>query len=168
MSFSVDGLFIKETKTWILRCYSCFKTTHLMHKQFCPKCGNKTLKRVSVTVDDDGSQQIHISTRRQLTGKGKKFSLPKPQGGKHSVNPILCEDQNMAQQRRSRMAYTKTDVMHPDYIAGNSPFALHDVTSKSAIIGTPGVGEMNNMYWMKKNPNSSGKSTGNRKKKNRK
>lgn len=165
---SVDGLLIQETKTWILRCYSCYKTTHLMHKQFCPKCGNKTLKRVSVTVNDDGSQQIHISTRKALTGRGKKFSLPKPVGGKHAVNPILCEDQTFAQQRRTKLAQDKTNVMHPDYLAGNSPFSLHDVTSKSAVLGTPGVGIMNNMYWMKKNPNASGKSTGNRKKKNRK
>ena len=49
---------IRETKTWILRCYACFHTTPRMEKKFCPKCGNKTLKRVSVTVDSDGKQQV--------------------------------------------------------------------------------------------------------------
>ena len=49
---------IRETKTWILRCYACFHTTPRMDKKFCPKCGNKTLKRVSVTVDSEGRQQV--------------------------------------------------------------------------------------------------------------
>ena len=115
---SPTGQLIRETKTWILRCYACFKTTPLIEKKFCPKCGNKTLKRVSVTLNADGSQQIHISTRRQLNKKGKKFSLPKPAGGKHAVNPILCEDQQFAQQRKTKMARAKNDPMNPDYICG--------------------------------------------------
>ena len=86
---STDGLLIKETKTWILRCYACFKTTTKMDLKFCPSCGNKTLKRVSVTLNADGTQQIHISTRKALSKRGKKFSLPKPHGGKYAVNPIL-------------------------------------------------------------------------------
>ena len=94
--------FSRETKTWILRCYGCFRTTPLMDKKFCPKCGNKTLKRVSscyssanhflyfmhlsvqvsVTLNEDGSQQIHISTRRPINIKGSKYSIPAPKGGK--------------------------------------------------------------------------------------
>ena len=53
---SAEGVIIKETKTWILRCYACFKTTPHMDKQFCPNCGNKTLKKVS----------IHVIGRRKL------------------------------------------------------------------------------------------------------
>ena len=51
----------------IKRCYACFKTVPDVSKEFCPKCGNKTLKRVSVTLNADGSTKIHIS--------GKKFLL---------------------------------------------------------------------------------------------
>ncbi|QQP32464.1 CG2972 CG2972PAlike, partial [Caligus rogercresseyi] len=47
----------------------------------------------------------------------------------------------------------------------SSPFILHDTNSKSALVGTPGVGAMNNLYWMKKNPNEIGRGTGNRRKK---
>ncbi|TRY74392.1 hypothetical protein TCAL_04609 [Tigriopus californicus] len=163
---SVQGMLIRETKTWILRCYSCFNTTPLMNKRFCPKCGHKTLKRVSVTLNADGTQEIHISTRRQLTGRGKKFSLPKPMGGKHAVNPILTADQHLPQQRMTRAAKQKTNAMDPDYIAGDSPFSLHDVTSRSAIIGVPDKGHMaSSMYWNKSNPNAVGKNTGNRRKK---
>ena len=115
---SPSGQVIRETKTWILRCYACFKTTPLIEKKFCPKCGNKTLKRVSVTLNADGTQQIHISTRRNLHKTGKKFSLPKPAGGKHAINPILCEDQQFAQQRTTRIARAKNNPMDPDYICG--------------------------------------------------
>jgi len=159
---SPTGQLIRETKTWILRCYACFKTTPLIEKKFCPKCGNKTLKRVSVTLNADGSQQIHISTRRQLNKKGKKFSLPKPAGGKHAVNPILCEDQQFAQQRKTKMARAKNDPMNPDYICGNTPFMKNDVTSVSAMMG---VDKTSKQYWLRKNPNAVGKNTGNRKKK---
>ena len=59
--FSLDGLLIKETRTWNLRCYSCFHVTSVMTKKFCPKCGNKTLKRVAVTRNDDGSKEVSKS-----------------------------------------------------------------------------------------------------------
>jgi len=161
---STDGVIIKETKTWILRCYACFATTPKMDLKFCPKCGNTTLKRVSVTVNKDGSQQIHISTRRPLSTKGKKFSLPTQKGGKYAINPILTADQRIPQQRRTAMAYQKTNAMGEDYIAGNGPFQLNDVNSKSAMLG---FGMADNHYWAHRNPNAVGRKTGNRKKKNR-
>jgi RNA-binding protein NOB1 len=115
---STEGILIKVTKTWILRCYACFTTTPHMDKQFCPKCGNKTLKRVSVTLNEDGSQEIHISTRRPLNTKGKKFSLPKQKGGKYAVNPFLTADQQIPQQKRTAMARASTNAMSADYTAG--------------------------------------------------
>merc|ERR1719452_332887 len=159
-----NGMIIKETKTWILRCYACFFTTPNMDKKFCPKCGNKTLKRVSVTVNADGSQQIHISTRRPLNCKGKKFSLPAPKGGKHAVNPKLVEDQREAQQRLSKKALQRNNPLGNDYIAGNSPFMVKDVTSKAAMLGLQGKGKGNaevpGAYWARRNPNAVKKNTG--------
>lgn len=32
-----------------------------MNKAFCPHCGNKTLKKVAVTMQEDGSVQMHFS-----------------------------------------------------------------------------------------------------------
>lgn len=161
---SADGVIIKVTKTWILRCYSCYATTPKMDKQFCPKCGNKTLKRVSITLNADGSQQIHISTRRPLSTKGKKFSLPAQQGGKYSVNPLMTADQRIPQQKRTALARAKNNVMTDDYVAGSGPFTMHDVNSRSAMLGM-GVGQGN--HWAQRNPNAVGRKTGNRKKKNR-
>lgn len=148
---SLDGLIIKEVKTWILRCYACFKTTPDMNRIFCHNCGNKTLKRVAVTVDPDGKERLHINFRRPLTGRGKRFPLPMFRGGKHSNNPILSEDQRVPHQRVSRLASKKTNALDPDYIAGVSPFIMRDVCSKSAMLGIP---NKTLKSWERKNPNA--------------
>lgn len=117
---AMDGRLIRQMRTYILRCYGCFKTTSIMTKLFCPKCGHKTLKRVAVSIDENGQQVIHINTRRPLTAKGKNTSIPRPRGGKHSSNPILFEDQPIPKQMPSRVARTKTNAMDEDYIAGRT------------------------------------------------
>lgn len=152
---ALDGRVIKELKTYILRCYTCFKTTSIMTQQFCPKCGNATLKRVSVSVDSQGKQRIHINSRRPLTARGKKFSLPTVHGGKHSNNPILAPDQPVPDQRPTRLARTKNNPLDDDYIAGFSPFIMRDVNSKSAQLGIRNAKEVK--HWMRKNPNESHK-----------
>jgi RNA-binding protein NOB1 len=63
---SLDGRVIKNVRTFILRCYTCFKTTSNMMKVFCPKCGHKTLKRVSVSVNEKGEQIVHLNPRKQV------------------------------------------------------------------------------------------------------
>lgn len=158
---ALDGRIIRQMRTYILRCYSCFKTTSIMTKLFCPKCGHKTLKRVAVSIDENGQQVIHINTRRPLTAKGKNTSIPRPRGGKHSSNPILFEDQPIPKQMPSRVARTKTNALDEDYIAGKhvfnycyhllfslllpyrlselilagfSPFVRRDIDSKSALL----------------------------------
>ncbi|ALC48557.1 CG2972 [Drosophila busckii] len=135
---ALNGRIIKQLRTYILRCYTCYKTTSIMTKVFCPKCGNKTLKRVAVSLDENGKQVIHINTRRSLTAKYKNQSLPRFQGGKHSRNPILFEDQPMPRQMPSRVAKTKTNALNEDYIAGFSPFVMRDVDSKSAMLRSKG------------------------------
>lgn len=116
---ALDGRIIKQLRTYILRCYTCFKTTSIMTKKFCPKCGNNTLKKVAASLDENGKLQIHINTKRPLTTRGKKFSLPKIKGGKHPNNPILVEDQPIPHNRPSKLARTKNNPLDDDYIAGN-------------------------------------------------
>lgn len=146
---ALDGKVIKQMRTFILRCYACYNTTSIMTKVFCPSCGNKTLKKVSVSLDENGKQIIHINFRRPISKKGKRFSLPMPKGGKHANNPILCEDQPIPDQRPTRLARTKNDPLQDDYIAGYSPFIMRDVYSKSAMLRSGGSIK----YWMSKNPN---------------
>jgi RNA-binding protein NOB1 len=66
----------------------------------------------------------------------------------------------MPQQHLSKAARAKINALDPDFIAGNSPFSSNDVTSRSSLINVTG----HQKYWMKRNPNAVGKSTGNRKK----
>jgi RNA-binding protein NOB1 len=151
---ALDGRVIKEVRTYIRRCYGCFTLTSNMTRLFCPKCGNKSLKRVAVYLDENGKQCVYINGKRPLSFKGKKYSLPKPQGGKHAVNPRLVEDQPMPHQRPSRLAKSKTNALDPDYTAKSSPFATKDVYSKSAMLGFKGSVQK---QWMKRNPNESNK-----------
>lgn len=148
---ALDGRIIKQLRTFILRCYTCFNLTSLTTKVFCPKCGNNTLKKVAVSVDENGKQQVHINTKKPLTGRGRKFSLPTFKGGKHSNNPILTEDQPVPDQKPTRLARMKNNPMEDDFIAGFSPFVMRDVNSKSAQLCIRPGQEMK--HWMRKNPN---------------
>uniref|UniRef100_A0A3P9HU36 RNA-binding protein NOB1 n=1 Tax=Oryzias latipes TaxID=8090 RepID=A0A3P9HU36_ORYLA len=130
---SVGGMVIRQARNYILRCHACFRTTSSMAKVFCPHCGNRTLKKVAVTLNDDGTTKMHFSRNpKVLNSRGLRHSLPLPQGGKHGDNPHLVEDQRFPQQRLSRKARQKTDVFDPDYVAGSSPFSQNDVYSRAA------------------------------------
>ena len=84
------------------------------------------------------------------------------------MNPRLVADQREAQQRLSRKALQRNNPMGEDYLASSSPFLTKDVTSKSALLGLHGSGrgnaEPSGVYWAQRNPNTSRKNTGNRKK----
>ncbi|XP_066204574.1 RNA-binding protein NOB1 [Saccopteryx leptura] len=132
---AVNGMLIREARSYILRCHGCFRTTSDVSRLFCPHCGNRTLKKVSVTVGDDGTLHMHFSRNpKVLNPRGLRYSLPTPKGGKYAINPHLTEDQRFPQLRLSRKARQKTDVFAPDYIAGVSPFAENDISSRSATL----------------------------------
>ncbi|XP_076816853.1 RNA-binding protein NOB1-like [Clavelina lepadiformis] len=151
---SVDGMLVKTMRSYVLRCHSCFEVTKIMTKVFCPKCGNKTLKRVPVEVQEDGSMKMFFSRNpKVLNPRGSRYSLPMPQGGKHSRNPILCEDQVVPQDRPSRKALVKTDVWNEDYDNATSPFIMNDTESRAFRLGVrPG-----NSRKQRRNPNAVGK-----------
>lgn len=156
---SVDGMLIKNARVFILRCFACYKTTSNPTKQFCPNCGNKTLKKVAVSYDEQGSKNIHINFKKPINIRGTRHSLPMPQGGKHSMNPILVEDQPVPHNRPPKMSLQKTDIFSPDYEVLSSPFAINDVYSRAASLGI----KCNKTKNQKKNPNEWSKRTGNKK-----
>ncbi|XP_033928805.1 RNA-binding protein NOB1 [Melopsittacus undulatus] len=130
---AVNGMLIRQARSYILRCHGCFRTTSDMTKVFCPHCGNKTLKKVAVSVSDDGTLHMHFSRNpKVLNPRGLRYPLPAPRGGKHANNPHLVADQPFPQQRLSRKARQKTNVFDPDYIARASPFAENDIYSRAA------------------------------------
>ncbi|CAH0399588.1 unnamed protein product [Chilo suppressalis] len=145
---AIDGRVIKQLRTFIFRCTTCFKTTSVMTKLFCPKCGHATLRKVGVSIDEEGNQHIHINGRKPLTAKGKRFSLPTPRGGQHFQYPILTEDQHIHKRFATKLARNKTNALDPDYTAGFSPFAMKDVNSKSAVLGVR-ANKQDLKYWMK-------------------
>lgn len=145
---SIDGRIIRQLRTFIFRCTTCFKTTSVMTKLFCPKCGHATLKKVAVSIDDDGNQHIHINGKKPLTARGKRFSLPTPKGGQHFQYPILSEDQHIHKRFATKMGRSKTNALDPDYMAGFSPFSMRDVNSKSAVLGVR-ADKQDIKYWMK-------------------
>nr|XP_053652931.1 RNA-binding protein NOB1-like isoform X2 [Cherax quadricarinatus] len=159
----VDGKFIRHLRTYILRCYACFRTTSVMTKIFCPHCGNKTLKKVSVTVNPDGTQKIWINTKRPINIKGTKYSLPTPKGGKHGRNPILVEDQREAKRFSSKMSWNKINPLHEDYNPDQMPFAVRDVYSRAAQLGYIAGKNHHHYYWERKNPNQPMRRTGKKK-----
>eukprot|EP00794_Sanderia_malayensis_P018759 gene18759-20650_t len=127
---SLNGMMIKQARSYILKCYGCNKETTIMDKVFCPNCGNRTLKRVSVSVKN-GTIQYHLPRRRRpMNIRGTKYPLPLPKGGRNAENVILCEDQKQSRERLPK----SRDVANPldlDYIARSSPFTQKDVTSKA-------------------------------------
>ncbi|CAB3406998.1 unnamed protein product [Caenorhabditis bovis] len=123
---ALTGYRIRKLKSFVLRCRACYNTTSIMTKEFCPTCGHKMLHKCAVSVDENGTQQLHVNWNRMHNRRGMIYSLPNPKGGKHAVNEKLFEDQPMPQMR---MAKVRADPL------GDGPFAMHDVTSRSAIRG---------------------------------
>jgi len=131
----VDGKLIRRTRCYVLRCHTCFHVTHIMDKLFCPRCGNMTMKRVAMTTNEDGSQQLWISSK-PLSARGLKFQLPKPRGGPHAVKPLLTADQRFPHQRAK--INRKLDLQNAQCI-DDAPFAYKDVSSRAFAQGNVGT-----------------------------
>lgn len=157
---SVDGMLIKKARSYVLRCFACLKITSNVLKEFCPSCGNNTLQKVTMTVEEDGTVRYFLSRRRPIGCRGTKYSLPLPKGGKHAINPILAEDTPVPQQRETRKAKQKMNIFNPDYVAGSSPFSLNDITSRASQLG---IKQGRTNAFNKRNPNEVRKHYGKRK-----
>lgn len=97
-------------------------------RKFCPNCGNNTLIRVSVHVDDNGVaryNQLHKPIRLRGTIVCilvhcciVQYSIPKPHGGKKVPDMILAEDELLSvrqpwrgkKQREKSIRNAKTDA----------------------------------------------------------
>lgn len=62
-----------------------------MTKVFCPHCGNKTLKKVAVSVSDDGSLHMHFSRNpKVLNPRGLRVSTRHRDGAGQEL-PCCCD-----------------------------------------------------------------------------
>ncbi|CAN6247499.1 unnamed protein product [Urochloa humidicola] len=143
------GMQIRQMHRWVLRCHACYKVTQEVGKIFCPKCGNGgTLRKVSVTVGENG---ITMASRRpRVTLRGTKFSLPMPQGGRDAItkNPILREDQLPQKVLHPK---TKKSSKQVDDFLGVDDIFSHSGDKKAPL--KPPVRKALAMFSGKRNPN---------------
>ncbi|KAI7146348.1 putative 20S-pre-rRNA D-site endonuclease nob1, partial [Hortaea werneckii] len=122
---------VKHLKTFVLRCHACFQVTKEMNKQFCPKCGQPTLTRVSCSTDSNGGFKLHLKKNMQWNTRGDRYSIPKPVhgstngrlvgGGKGGWGNdlILAEDQKEYQRAANAEKRQKErSLMDEDYLPG--------------------------------------------------
>ncbi|KAF2022741.1 hypothetical protein EK21DRAFT_82528 [Setomelanomma holmii] len=125
---------IKHLTSKVLRCHACFHIERNLTKQFCPRCGGTTLKRVSCSTNSKGEFQIHLAKNYQHNKRGDRYSVPKPiagtangkwsgQGGGQGGwgrDLILTEDQKEYQRsiEEGRRKGGARDLMDDDYLPG--------------------------------------------------
>jgi RNA-binding protein NOB1 len=103
-----------------------------MSKQFCPRCGQATLTRVTVsTSQSTGEFVVHLKKNMQWNNRGNKYSIPKAVAGAANYKVkgggkggwgnelILSEDQKeyskaVTDEKRRK----QRDIMDQDYLPG--------------------------------------------------
>jgi len=132
---SVKGMLIRQARSYIQKCFGCFKETHDMVRMFCPSCGNKTLQRIAVSINENGVLEYHYPKRYKSPNiRGTKFSIPAPKGGRIVDTILLTEDQPVGRNRMPR-ASDKANPLDPDYVARVNPFSVKDVNSRAFNLG---------------------------------
>ena len=120
---------IKHLKNFVLRCHACFQVTKDMNKQFCPRCGQPSLTRVSCSTNANGEFKLHLKKNMQWNHRGDKYSIPKPTpgsangrvkgGGKGGWGNdlILAEDQKEYQRAaKTEKKMKEKNLMDEDYL----------------------------------------------------
>jgi len=144
---SIDGMVIKATKQWVLKCHACSKIHKEMDRLFCSQCGNNTLIKVAITIDENGIAHIQQPKRGPVL-RGTIYSLPAPKGGRKQA-VILCEDQIKKRKKK------------------NKPFDYFDADHEIQLGKTQRLGYAKREVVVglgKRNPNEVKKRTGNKKK----
>ena len=68
-------------------CVLCVRVVADCRAEFCTKCGNKTLSRVTVSYNDDGTVQYFLSRYKTFSTRGLRVS---PETVRSSVYLSLC------------------------------------------------------------------------------
>jgi len=156
---SVEGRLIRQARSYIQKCFGCYKETHDMTRIFCAGCGNKTLKKVAVSIGEDGAMHYHYPQRQRNPNiRGTKFSIPAPKGGRHVDQILLCEDQPTGKNFLPKTR-DKADPMDPNYCARSNPFTVNDVNSRAFNLG------LHIKQKQQRNPNESKKKSSRKNKK---
>ena len=101
---SFEGMRITKIKNYVLECFACWNITRDTTKQFCPKCGNgETLLKVTCSFNEDGSMVLYRKKNYRIKKRGWKYAIPNPKGGRRNEDLILCEDQLMMPNVKSKI-----------------------------------------------------------------
>ncbi|KAI9295148.1 hypothetical protein K502DRAFT_365267 [Neoconidiobolus thromboides FSU 785] len=149
---SLEGLSVKEIKSFVLRCHACYHVTTNMEKRFCPKCGGNTLTRVTSSVDKDGNVRYYLKKNYQYNLRGTKYNIPTFKGGHKSQDLILAEDQK--EYIRGMKNYSRrkeVNLFDPDYLPG----IVSGKQSNTFLLPAIGYG--------RKNPNQAKRRSGRKK-----
>lgn len=113
------GKMIKLVKSFMQRCFACFylipikKDNSIRH--FCPKCGNNTLTRCSVSTDKKGNLIPHLSS---------KYKIRKNDGLKISVSINTKKNTNLKKnkniKKNTHMIYTEDQKEYQYYLKHHS------------------------------------------------
>ncbi|VDK35321.1 unnamed protein product [Taenia asiatica] len=170
----LSGKIIKEARTHVLWCGSCYAHTTKQNSYFCAICGYPNLRRIPVTLHEDGQLEFHFSQKFKKNLRGTKHPIIRPKGGKHADDPIYRADQRLPDRRAPKpknpnvipMGATNGLLFCDDDGEGGDDFLLdaaaygvdggdlaslvfpdHDVTSKAAIRGLRSDGQIVPAPW---------------------
>ena len=120
---------VKHLKTFVLRCHACFQVTKDTSKQFCPRCGQPSLTRVSCSTSANGEVKLHLKKNVQWNHRGDRYSIPKPVHGSANGRVkgagkgswgnelILAEDQKEYQRApKDEKKQGERNLMDEDYL----------------------------------------------------
>ncbi len=152
---SPDGRVVRSVRRWQLQCYSCWEdVVGDLSRQFCPKCGNATLARVSVSVENGVVR--YRRSNRGISKRGKVYPIPKPKGGRGNKDLILRED---VMKQRNPDWVRKVKAGKGDLFDKGSEFALGSTGPSRAYQTRTVVG------YGRKNPNVAKRRTRGRRRK---
>lgn len=120
---------VKHLKTYVMRCHACFNVSKDLSKQFCGRCGQPSLTRVSCSTSANGEFKLHLKKNMQWNSRGDRYSIPKPVhgssngrikgGGKGGWGNdlILAEDQKEYQHAAVlEKRHKERNLMDEDYL----------------------------------------------------
>ncbi|VUZ38879.1 unnamed protein product [Hymenolepis diminuta] len=173
---SLSGKIIKRARTHVLWCGSCYAHTTKQDSYFCRMCGYPSLRRIPVTLHEDGQLEFHFSRKFVKNLRGTKHPVPRPKGGKHADDPIYRADQRLPDRRAPKpknpnvlplgatngLLYNEDDS--DDDVGGflidsnaeatgdlaTIVFPAHDVSSKAATHGLRADGQVVPAPWERK------------------
>jgi len=155
-----DGYAVKSVKLWGLICRACFFFHRDSTKVFCPKCGNDTVVRVPIIVDQDGVPTV-LNSGRKLRTKGTVFSMPKPQSGR-VWKPVFSEDEikiggRDRELRHAEKVFEKERQLRDPFNADNGArgwYQRSTTSSGKTIIASGGGPRVQAGYGRRLNPNA--------------